>query len=181
MAKGPYYPQGVYIGRVVRQELGTSSKKGTPQFSVTFEIVDALDPGGNPIGVTQTYERSVFLYLTEKAMEIALDALKTLGFNKASLKFLDPNNVGFCDFTGKEVELYCKHEEYEGDERERWSINSPREAKVSKPVDSADLRKLDALFGKALKSQAAPEPQPDSDFNKALQEAGNVDAEDSPF
>lgn len=180
MAKGAYYPQGVYVGRVVRQELGASTQKGTPQFVVTFQIVDALDQFGASCGLQTSYERSVYLYLTEKAMDIALGALKVLGFNKTSLKYLDPDEAGFVDFTDKEVELYCKHEEWEGEPRERWSINTPREPRESKPVDKSDLRKLDALFGKALKAQAAPESQPAPDANKAMQEAATNDS-DCPF
>lgn len=172
---GAYYPQGVYIGRVVRHELGESSKKGTPQFMVTFEILEARDNFGDSSRV-QSHERSVYIYLTEKSMPIALDALKVLGYRGTKVSALAD-----ADFTGKEVELYCKHEDYEGEARERWQINTPREQKESKPVDPMQLRKLDALFCKALKSQAVPDAQPDNDANRAMQEAA-VDAElDVPF
>ena len=172
---GAYYPQGVYLGRVVRQELGESSKKGTPQFVVTFQILEARDNFGDSTRVA-SHERSVYIYLTEKSMPIALEALKVLGYRGTKI-----SSLGDADFTGKEVELYCKHEDYEGEARERWNISTPREQKESKPVDPAALRKLDALFGKALKSQAVVEPQPDNDANRAMQEAA-VDAElDVPF
>jgi hypothetical protein len=85
------------------------------------------------------------------------------------------------DFAGTEVELFCKHEDYEGETRERWSISTPREPRESKPVDPAALRKLDALFGKALKANAVPEPQPESDGNRAMQEAAAGDDLDIPF
>ncbi len=184
MGRGAYYPVGRYVGRVVRQELGASAQKGTPQFAVTFQIIDALDQFGASCGVQSIYERTVYIYFSksQKAMEISAEALKTLGFNKSSLKYLDPDTDGYCDFTGVEVELYCKHEDYEGESRERWSINTPRAPRESKPVDKSELRKLDALFGKAFKSGGKPEAQPDSDLNRAMQEAAAANAdEEQPF
>jgi hypothetical protein len=178
MARGPYYPVGRYVGRVVRQELGSSAKKGTPQFAVTFQIIDALDQFGTSVGVHEQYERTVYIYFSknQQAMEISAEALKTLGYHGSRI-----SELADVDFTGNECELYCKHEEYEGEPRERWSINTPRAPRESKPVDKSELRKLDALFGKAVKSSGTkPEAQPDSDLNRAMQEAAAAD-DDSPF
>ena len=174
---GAYYPQGSYSGRVLRTELGASSK-GTPQFTVTCQILEAHDQFGSA-PVDQSYERTVYLYLTEnpKSIEITAKQLKVLGFKSSKVSALKD-----ADFTDVDIPLYCKHEEYEGEMRERWSINTPREHREAKPVDPSELRKLDALFGKALKAQAAPEPQPDNDTNRAMQEAAAANDDDSiPF
>lgn len=176
MAKA-HYPVGRYVGRVVRQELGKSANKGTPQFAVTFQIIDALDQFGASCGVRDSFERTVYIYFSTspKAIEITAETLKALGYHGQTISGLKD-----ADFTDRECELYCKHDEWEGDLREKWSINTPREPRETKPVDNSELRKLDALFGKALKAQAAPESQPEPDANRAMQEAAATN-DDIPF
>ena len=186
---GVYYPVGAYMGRVVSQELGTSSKSGTPQLALTIRVEAELDRVTSeelPLPEGEQKEVWVYLYLTEKAMDMAIKALKVLGYNKTSLKYLDPDQDGFVNFADKAVPLYCKHEEYEGEARERWQISTPREAK---PVDPTSLKKLDALFGKGLKELATSngsEPVKKSsgkDPNAALAEvAAEVQgSDDIPF
>lgn len=177
----PSFQPGTYLGRVVSQELGKSSKAKTPQVVIRFEILDELDAMGEPCGLQYRGEtRSVYLYLKEgKSIEISLKALKLLGFSGTSFGHLDPENGDFQDLSGTEAKLYCKHEEYEGEMQERWGISTPRD---SQPLEASDLKKVDALFGRALKAQAAPEPQPEDPLNKALQEAASINANDeSPF
>ncbi len=175
---GPYYSEGPYMGRVVFQELGASKNKGTPQFLLRVQIMASLDAKGEPTALPgPAQERSVYIYLTEASMEMALKALKVLGYRKTSVKFLDPNVAGCVDFTGTEVPLYCKHESYENETREKWSI-STRLAASAGPVD---IRKLDRLFGPGLKEIASgAEP---SNPNNILAEAAALaeNNEDVPF
>lgn len=156
MARTPFYPVGAYTGRVVRQSLGVS-KNDKPQFTLTCQIIEGVDQFGSVYPVEQSYERTIYIYFSDspKGMEIVLKQLAVLGFDKTSLKFLSPDTPGFVDFTGQDVPLYCKHEEYEGEEREKWSISTPRDTPATKPVDSSAIRKLDALYGKGLKEIAA--------------------------
>lgn len=179
---GVYYPSGPYIGKVLEQNLGESKNKGTPQLVLKFQIINEVDRiSGERLELERCEERWVYLYLTEKAMDMALKSLKALGYKRSSLKYLDPNVDGFQDLAGTEVELYCKHEEYEGDLNERWSISTPRE---TKPVDASSLRKLDALFGKGLKELVASgDPQATGKVNNLLEEAAAVEKSDSdaPF
>lgn len=175
-----YFHQGRYWGRVVDWNLGTSRNKGTPQFSVTFEVTDELDSMGERAGlVGSPQQRTVYLYLTEKSMSIALEALKVLGYNRTSLKHLDRSSQQAHDFSGIECELYCKIEEYEGEDRERWSINTPREP--VKPVDPNDLRKLDALFGKHLKAQAGNGSAPQQQQTEGAPVGAAPASDDIPF
>ena len=182
---GTYYTTGGYIGRVVSQSLSESKQKGTPQFVLRVRIVAACDSVTTeaiPLAENQQHERSVYIYLTEKAMEMALKALKVLGFNRNSLKYLDPEIEGHQDLTGLEVPLYCKIEQYEGEDQERWSISTPFE---SKPVEPSSLKRLDALFSKGLKELVATgDPKATSKVNNALMEeaaATTATEDDAPF
>lgn len=177
-----YYSSGPYIGRVLEQALGESKNKGTPQLVLKFQIINEVDRiTGERLELREQQERWVYIYLTEKAMDMALKALKALGYRKNSLRFLDPTIEGFHNFAGTEVELYCKHEEYEGEQQERWSVNTPFE---SKPVDASSIRKLDALFGKGLKELVASgDPKATGKVNDALEEAAAAvqGKDDIPF
>jgi len=54
-------------------------------------------------------------------IKVSKSKLKAVGFNE------DWTNPAF---SVKEFELYCKHEEYNGDQQERWDISTRREAQV---------------------------------------------------
>lgn len=161
-SNGPVYSVGRYWGRALSQSFGKSKNKGTPQFSITFDIKGAVDPS-NPEGELLRCEegqRTVFWYLTEGTMPYVLEDLERLGFNKPSLRFLDANVNGYFDFAGIEQELYCKHEAYEGKRKEKWSLSNPRAGTIeAEPLESNEVRKLDALFGKGLKALAAKAPE----------------------
>lgn len=123
-------------------------------------------------------QRTVYLPLTDAEGQPAkttdgtnladktLEVLKHLGLPGDRLSVLDPDHPEFFDLAGKHVELYCSHKMKEGNVFERWYINTPR-AIQGKPADQKQLRRLDALFGKALKQKgkaatpATTEPQSD--------------------
>lgn len=196
MANGPVYNPGRYWGRAASQSFGKSST-GTPQFSITFDIQGAVDPN-DPQGALMNCvpsQRTVYWYLTAKTVEFVVEDLELLGFNKPSVKFLDPSVEGFFDFTGQEVELYCKHEPYNNQLKERWSLNKPRDGFVAPPLETNEVRKLDALFGKSLKALAGKAAQtptetpaqivaddPTEAANAELAKAGvNEQGDDVPF
>lgn len=171
----PFYQPGNFIGRVTHQAL-TETSTGKPSFNLTCQIVEEVDQFGTSCPVDKSYERTVYSVITEKTMPRFLEFLKLLGFNKMSLKFLDPNTSGFCDFTGQDVPLWCKHEEYEGELKEKWNVSLPRgEREPAKPLEANQVRKLDALFGKALKEFKQ------ADVNKEAATANAGAEDDCPF
>lgn len=159
------FNEGRYWVRVLRQGVGKSQGKGTPFFQLEVLVVGAVDtanPEGDLLGVDQA-ERRITMYLTEKTADFTIENLETIGFDKPSLKFLDPTTPDYCNFTGKEFEALCQHEAGQGDQSgksfEKWSMYTKREAKPLTPVEQGELSKLDALFGKQLskfKKAAAP-------------------------
>jgi hypothetical protein len=184
---GVYYDEGPYWGKIIRQAMG-ETRNGNPQFVLTFEVVgkvDPTDPTGELISCKK-YERSVFRVITEKTMPYFVEDLEVLEFTKPSFKFLDPNVDGFVDFSGREMEFYCSHKEYEGQLREQWGISGQQKQMEIKPLEPKKLRDLDNLYGKQLKglAKAAPAPPVDKtpmDVNAAMAEAVAAEDADIPF
>jgi len=155
-----YYNSGRYWGRIVRQSLGQSKEKKTPQFCIHFQIlgqVDLADPDGNLIPC-QGYERTVFRYITEKTVDYLIEDLQRLGIElpHASWRYLDPDQQGFVDLSGKECEFYCEHEEYEGKPKEKWGLSRGGGQLTIEKMDEKAIKTLDNLFGKKLKELAKP-------------------------
>jgi hypothetical protein len=168
------FNEGRYWVRVQRQGMGKSEQKGTPFFQLEVLVVGAVDPKnpeGDLLGVDQA-ERRITMYLTEKTAEFTMEKLEAIGFDRPSLKFLDPTTPDFCNFTGKEFEAWCAHEQGTGTNQgkvfEKWSISTPRDSKPLEAPAPSELSKLDALFGKQLsKFKKASAPQRSAPVEKA--------------
>lgn len=163
MANGPFYAPGVYVCQVTDQALSKAST-GTPQFVLKVKVLGKPDPKdpGSYIPVDQQYDRTIFRTITDKTIPYLTEDLKALGFTGSSFRYLDPNVEGAQIFTGTILDCYCKHEnDQRGDLRERWSIARQGGGKLDvEALDAAEVRKLDALFGKQLKQQPATAPKP---------------------
>jgi len=168
MANAPTYEPGRYWGRITRQQLGQTSN-GNPQFVLSFLIVGKVnpaDPEGDLLAVPQQYERSVYRVITEKTTEYLLQDLEVLGFTGESFAALDENNSDCCDLRGTELAFTCTHEFRQAqdetgkwvntkDVRERWSIARDSTGPKVEPLTAKDVKKLDAMFGRALKQSSA--------------------------
>jgi hypothetical protein len=125
----PLFRQGRYLGRVVSQKLG-QARTGTYQLRVTFYILDAS---------CGRQFKNVYLYLTPRARNLTLAALRTLGLT-IDVKDIDWYTLEHCCFTGRECELECRHGRYEGRWREQWSIVTPRMRNGAQQFDATDAR-----------------------------------------
>jgi hypothetical protein len=157
-----YYQPGLHVGTCVGQWLDQPQGK-SPYFALKFNI-EARIQGEQEIPVEQN-ERTVYLYLTDKALDMTAEVLAFLGYDKDSLRWLDPAKDGFFNFAGKRVDLWCKHQEYEGETKEKWSISRP--FPDATPLDEKEMRRLDTLFGKSIKTKkptangsTTPKPEP---------------------
>jgi hypothetical protein len=155
-----FYQKGLHVGECVGQWLDSPQGK-SPYFALKFNILARVE--GEKEYPVESGERTVYLYLTDKALDMTTDVLTHLGYDKDTLRFLDPNREGFYNFAGKRCDLWCKHEEYNGEQKEKWSVSMP--FADATPLDDKELRRLDALFGKALKTRrpfptAPAEPEP---------------------
>lgn len=183
---GTRYEAGRYWGRLKAQGMGKSKDKGTPFFAATFEIVgkvDLRDPEGELLACTPG-DCTVYMYITEKTGARVIEELALLGYDKPSFRFLDPETPGFTDLAGREVALFCSHEEYNGDMKEKWGIHRERGI-GGEPLDQTGYKQLDALFGKQLKSLAPKAGTRTAAPAKANAEtvppSGDVPDDDIPF
>lgn len=151
-----FYQPGRYLCHVTRQAMGkTSTDK--PQFILSFMVDGQVDPNDPDVlrEVAHQYERSMFRVITDKTIPYLIDDLDQLGFQGESFAHLDPDNPGCHDFTGLVMNFECTHSTYEGTTREQWGL--VRDGSLTfDPLDDKELRKLDAMFGKALKGRAKP-------------------------
>ncbi len=188
MASKPFYQSGRYACKITGQALGKAGT-GNPQFVLRFQVFGLVDPQDPSrfIPAPQQYERTHYRTITEKTVPYLLEDLKILGFDGDSFRDLDPGTEGFCDFRGKDVDMWCAHEQaQDGGEREKWSVarQGGGEMKVD-PLDSKKVRELDNLFGKQLKGlRSATSPRPRTETTVAagdpLASEGITD-DDVPF
>ncbi len=149
------YQEGTYPGsRIIKQGFPAPGNYGM-QFAIT------VLPGGG------AKKRTVYLSLTDENGEPheysdkAIEVLRYLGFHGDSVDFgkLDPSQDGHFSFVGMEVECYCSVKtKDDGTIKENWYINTPRSDGSVSP-ESANIRKLNSLFGKAMKTGSAPPPK----------------------
>jgi hypothetical protein len=144
-----YYNQGTYPVRIVEQYWDET------EYGMQF-CLKIL-----PTNVEQPYERTVYLSFTDadgnKAQfyEKTLDVLAHLGFAEDRFEKLDPRHPQCVNFVDTEITAYCKHKpDGKGGAKEAWYINVPKDKYEPKPVESSQLRKLNALFGKDMKERA---------------------------
>ncbi len=148
-----FYKRGLYVGECTGQFTGQSeSGNKTPFFALKFAIKARVE--NEQEHQVESSERTVYLYLSEKALPMATEVIAFLGYDKDSLKFLDPAQQGFFNFAGQRCDLWCKVEDYQGDSKEKWSVSMPR--KPVTPIDDKELRRLDSMFGKAIRAQRGP-------------------------
>lgn len=147
-----FYPEGAYSGTVIEQGFGQSKEKKTHFFFLKVQVDSNED--GSP--VEKSYERTVTRYITEATLEYFAEDLKALGFQwRDSFNDLHPSIPSHHSFVGMAIDLYCKHE----GEYERWQISRPLGGgQQIEQLGSADMRKLDNMFGKAMKGGSPAKP-----------------------
>lgn len=147
---------GEYEASVVGQAL-TTTKNGQPQVEIVCSLKDFTDDNGNQL------TRTVYLPLTEKSAKYVADDLeRVFGYVPEKWSHLSPDSPSFVKLLG-DVMLYCKHDEYQGAVKEKWSFSDP--TRGMRPAPAPDqLMAMDALFGAALngkkkapKAAAAPQ------------------------
>ena len=149
-----YFKPGRYLCRIKNQGF-SKTKAGDDQFFLLFDIVGEInpaDPEGDLISTNPGERTAYFTLKTDKNAEFFVKDMRRLGCPMTSFGMLDPNNDGFHNFGGIETEFTCEKNEYQGKESERWQL--AREGgggPVAVPLDAKETRRLDALFGAALK------------------------------
>ena len=178
-SKGPYYDEGIHVGQVLQQGL-TKATTGTFQFALTIKVLGVADPHDATAYVPHRnqFQRTIWMAITEKTIEYVVPSLETLGYEGSTFGALDPSHPDHQSFVGKTFDFFCTHEkDQEGNLREKWSVARTAKLPELQPLESREMRQLDALFGRALanKGKKPPASVP-SDAN----EVGITD-DDIPF
>ena len=167
------FEQGTYLGRINKWGL-SAAKTGTPQFFVTFTPLGRVDPSKpddtENLIACEDWERTIFRAITENTIDFVVRDLKALGYSKDTFDQLDPEHKDAHSFADMEIRVTCKHEEYQGKNKERWDFAFGDGFKP-KEMEAGGVKKLNALFGKKLKEVVkAP--------SKTEKEAANKKASD---
>ena len=152
-----FYEPGRYVVQVVDQGFGNSKQKLTPYFCLTVRPVARVISADEQEAVRDQYERYIMLYLTDKTVETVIARLRRLGWSGMSFSELDPENEEYFSFAGAEVLATCEHEHIGDKTYERWRLPLGGGRSVHE-AEHGITRKLDARFGKVLKSTAASKP-----------------------
>ncbi len=185
---GTYYDPSEYWCEIVDHGL-SPAKTGTPQIFIKFKVlgrVNAADPDQFDPDEHQ-YERIMYQAITAATVEFVLDKLEVIGFTGTAWSEFDRTNPNSQDLVGNSIKMYCKHETYNGELKERWDI-----ARGGNRMDAEATSKLDSLFGKELRARTQTKPkQPevtgpdlppiDSPEATADAKAATANAGDIPF
>lgn len=170
------YEQGDYAAKVTDQAFGQADNEAkTAFFALTVQPIAKLDLETGDRTSVDPFNRTIRMFLSEKAAPHTIKKLRTLGFEGVSFAELNPETDGHFSLVGQEVVVRCKHEEYQGKQQERWDFPGDGGAGI-KPLDDKGMRKLDALFGKHLK-----DGKPMAKREAATASAGNSAPRKTPF
>lgn len=145
-----HYQEGQYLA-VVKQQGFQESSNGNPMIVLVVKpYVQFIYPNGveEEDNIQDGYERTIRLVVTDNTKDFVLDKLRAAGFDGSSFRELE--------LQGKSVRCRCSHDVNGDKEYESWDLVFTRESKPVEPLDSAAARKLDAMFGSALKKTPKP-------------------------
>lgn len=154
---GPHYQAGNYVGEIIQQGL-SKAKTGNNQIVLRVKVLGTPDGEGSYARDPFQYDRTIFLTITPNTIEFIADTLEQLEYNRQGFGPIDPSHPQHRSFVGKHVDLYCTHEnDQSGNLREKWRIsrNALGKGVELTPLNNKELRELDALFGRNLRSSAS--------------------------
>jgi len=154
-------------------EYGTGiTDKGKPYFYFTGDITYRADDDAW-IDLDPPIQRTIWLYLTDKAMPFTADKLDALGFNGdfSSPKF---------EQLGDGIVVAYSIDRYQGKQKERWdlAIGNHRGFEHD-PIDIQTIRRLNAEY-KRQKGTTPDPPKPQSPAGPSPATEG-VNKDDIPF
>jgi len=154
-----FYEPGRYACVVTQQALGKTSKDN-PQLVLRVRVMGVYTAPNEVEPFDRQWERTIYRVITEKTMEYVRRDLEALNAPVRRLSELDPSNPHGVSLVGNEVDCQCRHEDYNGDTVERWSIAwKPGEHDLDAGALSAqEMRSLDAMFAAGAKAAGGAAP-----------------------
>jgi hypothetical protein len=150
------YRKGKYRAIILDQWFDESRKKKTPGFFLLLKIVKRYG-AKDELEACPEYERTYQQYLAnETGVNILLGDLKAIGVQITDPTQLLPDAPGAVRLAGKEIDVQCEIEMYNGQERERWRI-----ARSQTKMTLDAVRALNDKFGHLFRNgEATPQPAP---------------------
>jgi hypothetical protein len=156
------FATGKYLVELTGQQGFSETSTGSAQFFMKFLVQYRWDFARGEWVECDVAERTYYRVLTEKTAEYAAEDFRSLGFDGDKFSQLDPRHPQKHIFSGQ-IEMTLAIEQYNGKPKEKWNVvrggSGGREEKVIEPTA---MKKLDLLFGAALKAvpPAAPVQRP---------------------
>jgi hypothetical protein len=148
------YEKGIYHARIEDQDFEVSSSTGSARFVLKLGLLgrynaqDDLEPCPQ---LQRTYRQT----LNEIGVRILSADLRAMGVEVNDLTQLHPGLDGHISLVGKEVDVTCHHEPYQGRMVERWTIGRRR-------LNLGALQALQGQFGHLLSAGTVAGAQPQS-------------------
>jgi hypothetical protein len=157
----PEYPQGKYRAKIESQGFDRTTN-GKEFFGMvirpTVHYSDGLS-GGEEEFINNPFPRTIKFWLTtDKARAFARKKLEScVGWRGDSWGDLDPDNQGYTDLTGMEIEVINTHSPGTSNPEkvyDNFDVQLPREAKLDN--DGEIAKRLDRLGGSVPSAPAPP-------------------------
>jgi hypothetical protein len=132
------------------QGFSEAKSSGNSQFYMKFTPTHRWDMSRNEWVEVDQIERTFYRAITVNTAPYFAEDIRALGYSGDKLSKLDMRHPEAHIFEGQ-IEMICNHETYEGKTREKWGLLRGT-AHQEKPADPAAVKKLDTLFGAALKA-----------------------------
>lgn len=142
------FTAGRYRCRMLAAHLGKSKTKESAQITFEFAPMGKYGPGVE-LEPCSSDNRTIFKYPGPKTIDYIVSNLSELGFDRETFAEIDSDHANAFPWDGIEFDATLKFEEYEGNLKERWDF--PMTGLAGKPMESQEVRALDAQFGKYLK------------------------------
>jgi hypothetical protein len=141
--------QGRYRGRIVKYGVTRSQTgKKHPTVFIQFALIGRYDLSRGQLVQCPEAERTYFKAVTPNTIDWLVADLKAIGYDKPGLEYLDPDVPGAVNLFGVEIDVDCDYDDYDGRDRERWSIHrEPNREKLHRD----ELATLDAEFADTFK------------------------------
>lgn len=141
-------PEGLYRGKITNQGLGKANT-GTYQFQLGILVTevakdhDDVSAGFKPLD--KPIKKTIFLPITQNTKQGVLADLQFLGYDRKTISSaaLIPGSPASFEFKDKVAVVQCRHDSWNGKDREKWSICR---RKAAAAMSREDVTQFDALF-----------------------------------
>lgn len=173
------YRNGTYTARILGAGSAEKKTKGGEMYLRLYLKVQPLiwrGQSGEELDYSHDEPQYVNLNLirsNEDSIRYAMQDLEGIGFVGTASQFVSH------DWQGQEIEVYCKHSEYDGKVYANWNISRPRP-----DVDEKVLSSFDKLMSKFASKKQPPKAtaKPPVEQKGIVTQVGTEDAsEDIPF